>query len=91
MGHTAKFCVFPSTIVSPLIVQVVVVAVASNVSGFQDVVAVILTLRNSGGPMALFNWTVLPIVNRPAPDSGPSTGPPSTPINNCIIGMSNSD
>lgn len=63
IGHTKKFCCPPATIVSPLIVQSVVVAVGSSETDLYDVVSVMLTFRKRGGPpVALFSCTVLEIV-----------------------------
>lgn len=63
IGHTRKFCCPPATIVSPLIVQSVVVAVGSSETDLYDVVSVVLTLKKRGWPpVALFSCTVLEIV-----------------------------
>lgn len=74
MGQTTKFC-WPSTIVSPLIVHVVVFAVGSSVSGLYDVETLWSTFKNS---VLLVSWTVLLMANHPELSSGPRMGAPST-------------
>lgn len=51
IGQTTKFCWPAATIVSPLMVQSIVIAVSFSVSGFQSVVGVISTLRKSAAPV----------------------------------------
>ena len=60
---------------SPLIVQLVVVAVSSRVRGLNEVDGDMSTLRYSD---ELVSWIVLPIENQPELASGPRTGAPST-------------
>ena len=58
--------------------QSVVVAVASSVTGFQSVVGVMSTLRYRADPVPFGrSWTVSPMSKRPELSSGPRIGDPS--------------